>query len=599
MTPTLGRYELLEKLGEGGMGAVWLGRLRGEGGFEKLCIIKTVLPAIAKDQQFVSRFLHEGRVLTALQHSNIAQVFDMGREAETLYLALEYVPGVDLSSLSQHLRNQQQAFPLPVAVSLIQQVAEGLGFAHRKNATDGSPLFIVHRDVSPQNVMISFEGEVKVIDFGIAKSEGRSHATASASVMGKLGYMAPEQARGESVDARADQYSCAVLLWEMLASTSFVPRGTMTEMVVAMANPPVRPLALLRPEVPASLEHVVLKALSARREDRFETTDDLAAALTAELLKLSFMPTKRQIGEWVRQNCPAEVQANHALMTRIASQPTVTGDASTFVRTPATSPMQVKQVAAPNLSTAEVQQMAMPKSKTPVVVAALAVAVLSMGAFIAFMTVVRPAQAVGQKVEVKKVFEVFDDGQQVFLRAGADQGVKAGESYALVGEDQGGSRRPLLGAVTVLEVFKDMSRVNVGSVETRPLFVPQQDVLDGANEDVANTNAANTKAANTQTSASPGVAPQAAAALKVVTMVGRITAPPSPKLLLVSRAPHALTNCEISLSRGRLARVARIEPNVDTEIPFGKFASDPRAVSVDAQSAHVVCQEAEAKVNLR
>ncbi len=591
MTTHLGRYELLEKLGEGGMGAVWLGRLRGEGGFEKLCIIKTVLPAIANDQQFVSRFLHEGRVLTALQHSNIAQVFDMGREGDTLYLALEYVPGVDLSSLSQHLRNQQQPFPLPVAVSLIQQVAEGLGFAHRKSATDGSPLLIVHRDVSPHNVMISFEGEVKVIDFGIAKSEGRSHATAASSVLGKLGYMAPEQARGEPVDARADQYACAVLLWELLASEPFVHRGTMTEMVVAMANPARRLLSPLRPEVPGSLEHVVLKALSPRREERFGTTDDFAAALTAELLKLSAMPTKRQMGEWVRQNCPADVQANHALMTRIASSTTVTGQDDTAVHT-STPPMQLKQVAAPQMSTAEVQQMAMPKSKMPVLIAGVVVAVLAAGGYIAFMSVGRPARNEGRRVEAHEVFELFDDGQKVFLRAGTAQGVKAGESYALVGEDEGGSLRPLLGSATVLEVFEDLSRVNVGSVAVRPVFVPRQEVVARPSADSGSASPAKADTASRDAGEVPAL-------LTAITMVGRITAPPSQKLLLVSRAPRALTNCTVSLPGGRLARIGRIEPNTDTDIPLGRFSSDPRAPSVAARSAHVSCDGAEASVNLR
>lgn len=370
----LGRYELLEKLGEGGMGAVWLGRLTGEGGFEKLCIIKTVLPALAKDSQFVSRFLHEGRVLTQLQHSNIAQVFDMGREGEVLYLALEYVPGVDLSNLTLQLRNQQQPVPLAFAVYLIHQVAEGLAFAHRKTSNDGSPLSIVHRDVSPQNVMISFEGEVKVIDFGIAKSEARSQATATATVMGKLGYMAPEQARGEPVDARADQFACGVLLWELLTQVSFVPRGTMTEMVVAMTHPTIRPLAPLRPDVPPSLEAVVLKALAADQEQRFESTDDFASALMTQLLQLSGPPTKRAIGAWVRANCSNDFQANQALLTRISSsKATVTGDGQTFVRTP---------TAPGGPSTAEVARLAVPRPTARWLIAAAVALPLLVGAML-------------------------------------------------------------------------------------------------------------------------------------------------------------------------------------------------------------------------
>ncbi len=317
-TRHLGRYELLEQLGEGGMGAVWLARLTGTGGFEKLCIVKTVLPSIASDKQFVGRFLHEGRILTQLQHSNIAQVFDMGDDAGTLYLALEYVPGVDLSRLVQHAQASGQPLPVPVALFIMQQVAEGLGFGHRKVAPDGQPLHIVHRDVSPQNIMVSYEGEVKVIDFGIAKSEARSQHTAQAQVMGKLGYMAPEQARGEPVDHRADQYACAVVLWELLANTPYVHRGTITEMVVAMAAPPPpKTLLPLRPEVPPILEAEVLKALSPRREERFPTTDDFARALSTVLGQMGGAPSRMQVGEFVRAACAQEYTAQQKLLTRI------------------------------------------------------------------------------------------------------------------------------------------------------------------------------------------------------------------------------------------------------------------------------------------
>ncbi|MEW5738777.1 MAG: protein kinase [Myxococcota bacterium] len=315
----LGRYELLEPLGEGGMGAVWLARLTGGHGFEKLCIVKTVLPNIAKDPEFVSRFLHEGRVLTQLHHANIAQVYDMGEEGGTLYLALEYVPGVDLSTLHQRVRLKDEQLPLSLAIYVAQQMAEGLGYAHRRAALDGTPLNIVHRDVSPQNVMVSYDGEVKVIDFGIARSEARSRHTAQASVMGKLGYMAPEQARGEPLDHRADQFAVGVVLWELLANAPFVPRGTLTEMVVAMATPPVRPLTPLRPDVPPSLEATVLKALSADVNRRFPTTDDLARALMDELLRLGALPSKLQVGEYVQSRCSEAFSTQQKLLTRVST----------------------------------------------------------------------------------------------------------------------------------------------------------------------------------------------------------------------------------------------------------------------------------------
>ena len=316
----LGRYELLEQLGEGGMGSVWLARLTGAAGFEKLCIVKTVLPSIAKDAEFVSRFLHEGRVLTQLSHGNIAQVLDMNEAEGQLFLALEYVAGVDLARLHEQVRAAQEFMPLPLVVALITQAAEGLGAAHRKHALDGTPLNIVHRDVSPHNIMVSYEGEVKVIDFGIAKSEARSRHTAQASVMGKLGYMAPEQARGEPVDHRADQFALAIVAWEMLSNQSWVRRGTLTEMVVAMANPTVRLLAPMRPDVPASLETVILKALSPLPDARFKDTDEFAQVLMGELLRLGPPPSKPQLGEYVRMRCSADFATTRLLLTRVSTQ---------------------------------------------------------------------------------------------------------------------------------------------------------------------------------------------------------------------------------------------------------------------------------------
>ncbi|HVG63655.1 MAG TPA: serine/threonine-protein kinase, partial [Hyalangium sp.] len=209
---SLGRYELVHLIGQGGMGEVYLAKITGVAGFEKPCIVKTILPSLLKDSQFLDRFHHEAKVLVHLVHSSIAQVYDMGEANGTYYMALEYVAGVDVAYLAEQARSQGQAIPVPVALYLGQKVSEGLGYAHRKTGPDGTPLGIVHRDVSPHNVMVSYEGEVKVIDFGLAKSAARSKYTLPSTVMGKLGYMSPEQARAEPVDHRSDIYSCGVMI---------------------------------------------------------------------------------------------------------------------------------------------------------------------------------------------------------------------------------------------------------------------------------------------------------------------------------------------------------------------------------------------------
>ncbi|RKI05414.1 serine/threonine-protein kinase [Corallococcus sp. AB038B] len=299
-----GRYELVHLLGQGGMGEVYLAKLSGAAGFEKPCIVKTILPGLVKDRQFLDRFHHEAKVLVHLVHSSIAQVYDMGEADGTYYMALEYVAGVDLGYLLEQARVQGRAVPAPVALYIGQRMAEGLGYAHRKTGTDGEPLGIVHRDVSPHNVMVSYEGEVKVIDFGLAKSTARSKYTLPSTVMGKLGYMSPEQVRAEPLDHRSDIYSCAVVVWEMLAGRGLVPHGTVGEMMAAMSHPVVPPLADFRPDVEPSLEAVLRRALAPSPTDRYSRADEFARALNAELLRSGNPIGAEEAGEFVRALCP-------------------------------------------------------------------------------------------------------------------------------------------------------------------------------------------------------------------------------------------------------------------------------------------------------
>lgn len=315
-----GRYELVHLLGQGGMGEVYLAKLSGAAGFEKPCIVKTILPGLVKDRQFLDRFHHEAKVLVHLVHSSIAQVYDMGEADGTYYMALEYVAGVDLGYLLEQARGQGRAVPAPVALYIGQRMAEGLGYAHRKTGTDGEPLGIVHRDVSPHNVMVSYEGEVKVIDFGLAKSTARSKYTLPSTVMGKLGYMSPEQVRAEPLDHRSDIYSCAVVVWEMLAGRGLVPHGTVGEMMAAMSNPVVPPLADFRPDVEPSLEAVLRRALAPSPADRYPRADDFARALNAELLKSGTPMGAEEVGEFVRALCPEAFAEQRKLTSGVSGE---------------------------------------------------------------------------------------------------------------------------------------------------------------------------------------------------------------------------------------------------------------------------------------
>ncbi|XXF77885.1 protein kinase [Myxococcaceae bacterium GXIMD 01537] len=319
MPRTLGRYELVHLLGQGGMGEVWLAKISGAAGFEKPCIVKTVLPALLKDRQFLDRFHHEAKVLVHLVHSSIAQVYDMGEAEGVCYIALEYVAGVDLAYLVEQARASGRLLPVPVALYLAQRMAEGLGYAHRKAGPDGTPLGIVHRDVSPHNVMVSYEGEVKVIDFGLAKSAARSKYTLPSTVMGKLGYMSPEQARAEPVDHRSDIYSCGVVAWELLAGRGLVAHGTVGEMMAAMSNPTVPALHELRPDVTPELDAVVRRALAPGAEGRYARADDFARALAEQFIRSGATLGGEEVGQFVRELCPDAFAAQRRLISKISS----------------------------------------------------------------------------------------------------------------------------------------------------------------------------------------------------------------------------------------------------------------------------------------
>ncbi|WP_071905553.1 serine/threonine protein kinase [Cystobacter ferrugineus] len=323
----LGRYELVQLLGQGGMGEVYLAKISGAAGFEKPCIVKTVLPALLKDRQFLDRFHHEAKVLVHLAHSSIAQVYDMGEAEGTYYMALEYVAGVDLAYLQEQARAQGKSIPVPVALYLGQRIAEGLGYAHRKMGPDGAPLGIVHRDVSPHNVMVSYEGEVKVIDFGLAKSAARSKYTLPATVMGKLGYMSPEQVRAESVDHRTDLYSCGVVVWELLAGRPLIAPGTVGEMMAAMAQPTVPSLSELRADVDPALDAAVRRALAPAPEERYARADDFARALNEHFLRTGSSVGAEEVGNFVREICPEAFSSQRELISRLST-------ASTTRRTP-------------------------------------------------------------------------------------------------------------------------------------------------------------------------------------------------------------------------------------------------------------------------
>jgi len=250
-----GRYVLLSPLAQGGMGDVCLA-LAGELAVaQRLCVVKTVRPEYARDQEFITRFLDEGRVLCALAHPNIGQILEVGLEGSTPFVAMEHIAGIDLDALIYATRTARTPLKLDFVLIVIAGVLDGMAFAHRATALDGTALNLVHRDISPQNVRMSWEGDVKVLDFGTAHATGRNTQTAHGLVFGKPGYMSPEQARGERVDARSDLFAIGVVMWELLAERDFCTAEPAEHMeALAAGSYSLLPPSRLRRDAPRELD---------------------------------------------------------------------------------------------------------------------------------------------------------------------------------------------------------------------------------------------------------------------------------------------------------------------------------------------------------
>jgi eukaryotic-like serine/threonine-protein kinase len=267
-----GKYQLIRKVGTGGMAEVFLARTTVAQGLNKTLVIKKIHSAYARSRQFVTMFVDEAKIALGLNHPNIIQVFDFGAVGDTYFLAMEYVEGLDLLKLLQEAAKARQRLPYGLSAHIVQQVSKGLDYAHRKTDEFGQPLGIVHRDISPQNILLSWDGSVKIVDFGIARA--RDVHEEQGVIKGKFAYMSPEQARGEPVDCRSDVFAAGIVLFELVcARPLFHGKGKEAlEMVKSGAIPRPRDFA---PELPDSLERTILKALAFHRGDRYQTARDL------------------------------------------------------------------------------------------------------------------------------------------------------------------------------------------------------------------------------------------------------------------------------------------------------------------------------------
>jgi len=276
----LGKYQLLRKLATGGMAEVFLAKTAGPMGFEKQLVIKRILPHLAEDPQFVQMFLGEAKLAAQLNHPNLVQIFDFGESEGSYFIAMEYIDGPTVRLLLQRAREQSLAVPFVLAARIVSAAAEGLAYAHEfTDAVTDESLQLVHRDVSPDNILISRSGSVKVVDFGIAKARGVSHHTQTGTIKGKVAYMAPEQLKGDVLDRRVDLYGLGVVLYELLTLNMPYEAVSDASLVQKVLYDPYVPPAERRPELPLALQQVLTQLLAKNRDHRYEDCRALQADL--------------------------------------------------------------------------------------------------------------------------------------------------------------------------------------------------------------------------------------------------------------------------------------------------------------------------------
>ncbi len=302
-----GRYVLFDRIGRGGMADIYLARGTTQMGAARRAVVKLVLPHLAEDAGFAAMLTSEARLAARLSHRNVVQTFDLGREESRLYIAMEYVEGYDLTQLLKKLRERRVPLPAEYGFFIVCEMLRGLDYAHRRRGDDGEALGIVHRDVSPSNVLISIEGEVKLCDFGIARAVTDLEELPEGALEGKAAYMSPEHARGEKVDARADVFSASTILWEILSGRRMYKAQAGREVLeVAKAGEvPELPTKGL-PEY-ARIAAVLSKGLAPRRDDRYPTAAALLRDLEDYAERNKLMASPMRFGKFLTDHFEAEL----------------------------------------------------------------------------------------------------------------------------------------------------------------------------------------------------------------------------------------------------------------------------------------------------
>jgi serine/threonine protein kinase len=331
-----GPYRLLARVAVGGMAEVFKAKRSGVEGFEKVVAVKRILPHLSDNKEFVDMFVDEAKMVAGLTHPNIVQIFDLGRIEKSYYIAMEYVLGRDLRSILRRARERGVRVPLDLCALIASRVCSALEYAHRKKDDRGQPMMTVHRDISPQNILISFEGDVKLTDFGIAKAASKATVTEAGALRGKLLYMSPEQAWGKAMDRRSDLFSLGIVFYEMLTDHKPFLGSSEVSILETVRECKVPPPRTINPAVPESLERVVMKALERDPDRRYQDAGEMYRDLEAVLHETPPPPTAAALARLMEQLY--EAREREGTVVDEAHEPATASDGSASAPRPAEPP---------------------------------------------------------------------------------------------------------------------------------------------------------------------------------------------------------------------------------------------------------------------
>ena len=306
---SISKYELLTKFATGGMAELYLARERGVGGLERVVVIKRLLPHLADDPSSVDMFLREARLVARLNHPNVVQTYELGEEGGDYFLAMEYLHGSTLRELESLAEDKRDGIPLPIAVSVIEQASRGLHAAHELRDFEGNLVELIHRDVSPQNLMCTAEGYVKLLDFGVAKAAEGKEATYSGNIKGKFSYMSPEQLEREQLDRRSDLFALGIVTWELLTGQRLFDRDGELETMRAITKEEAEPPGSINPDIPEEIDRIVLKALEKSRRDRYESVEEFRLELSEVAEAHDLLRDENRLAEFVDEVAGEQLEA--------------------------------------------------------------------------------------------------------------------------------------------------------------------------------------------------------------------------------------------------------------------------------------------------